>query len=263
MANAITKACLTGSVAQAAYGPYRDVPSVHIPENVDVLLTVGGPWSESHPEVRDLQVDFVRRWHDKIGRKVKWLWTYPMKNYGRLMAQDIPQHAPHAYISFYKRVAPYIEGSFAESNCAPGERLHILHNYLNFYVFSRFAWDRDIDLDAVLDEHYRLMFGAGAKDMAAFFDALERIWIGEIAIPSVIDETEFGTIMYRGPDQCDLKGKIYTPAVVAMLRQSLEKAELKAKSDILSTQRIKWIRRGFYEPLEARYAPMVHDGVQR
>ena len=262
VADAITKAGLTGSVAQAAYGPYRDVPSVRIPENIDVLLTVGGPWSESHPEIRDLQVDFVRRWHDKIGRKVKWLWTYPMKNYGRLMAHDIPQHAPHAYISFYSRVAPYVEGSFVESNCASGERLHILHNYINFYVFSKFAWNHDIDLDAVLDEHYKLMFGAGAKDMEAFFDALEKIWIGKVAIPSVIGETEFGPIMYRGPDQNDLKRNIYTPAVVAMLQQCLTRAEMKAKSDILSLQRIKWIKRNFYEPLKARYPPTVENIVQ-
>ena len=72
-------------------------------------------------------------------------------------------------------------------------------------MFSKFAWNHDIDLDAVLDEHYKLMFGAGAKDMEAFFDALEKIWIGKVAIPSVIGETEFGPIMYRGPDQNDLK----------------------------------------------------------
>lgn len=255
VARAMTAAGLKGSVAQAAYGAYRDPPVVDIPSNVDVLLTVGGPWSESHPDIRDQQVDFVRRWHDKLGRKIKWLWTYPMKNYGRLMAPDVPQHAPHAYLSFYQRVAPYISGSFAESNCGAGETLHVIHNYLNFYAFSKFAWNHGFDLDAALAEHHRLMFGEGAKDMAEFFDILERKWIGSVAIPSVIGETEIGPVMYRGPNQETLKNKIFNHAVMAELGRCLDCAKAKTAQDAMSLRRIAWIRREFYEPLAARYEP--------
>ena len=252
VARAITAAGLEGSVAQMAYGTYRDLPSMDIPRNVNLVLAVGGPWSESHPDIRDRQIDFVRGWAGKLGRKVSWIWTYPMKNYGRLMAPDVPQHAPHAYLSFYRRAAPYIEGTFVESNCAGGETLHLIHNYLNFYMFSKFAWDHAFDLDAALAEHHRLMFGAGADDMAAFFDLLEKKWIGEVAIPSVIGETEIGPVTYCGPSAIDLWTKIYTEQVLARLRGCLDRAAAKAADDAMSLRRIAWIRAGFFTPLAAR-----------
>ena len=252
VARAITAAGLKGSVAQMAYGTYRDLPSMDIPANVHVILAAGGPWSESRPAIRDLQVAFVRGWARKLGRKVAWLWTYPMKNYGRLKAPDVPQHAPHAYLSFYRRVAPYIDGSYVETNGARGETLHVIHNYLNFYAFSKFAWDPAFDLDAALAEHHRLMFGAGAGEMAAFFDLLEKLWIGKVAIPSVIGETEFGPERIAGPSPRELWTEIYSPAVLARLRGHLDRAAARVKAGSLAARRIAWIRAAFFDPLSAQ-----------
>ena len=259
VAQAITAAGLKGSVAQMAYGTYRDLPSMDIPGNVNLVLAVGGPWSESHPDIRDRQVDFVRGWSEKLGRRVSWIWTYPMKNYGRLQAPDVPQHAPHAYISFYSRVAPYIDGSFVESNCAHGETLHLIHNYLNFYAFSKFAWDHSFDLDAALAEHHRLMFGTAADEMATFFDILEKTWIGHVAIPSVIGETEIGPKTISGPSQLDLWTKIYTPVLLDELRGYLDRAAAKVPAESLSARRIAWVRRGFYDALATRAADYMKD----
>ncbi len=256
VAKAITAAGLKGEVAQMAYGTYRDLPSMDIPENVNLVLAVGGPWSESHPDIRDKQIDFVRVWAEKLGRKVAWIWTYPMKNYGRLQAPDVPQHAPHAYLSFYRRAAPYIKGSFVETN---GDNLQLIHNYLNFYAFSKFAWDHSFDLDAALAEHHRLMFGAGADEMAEFFDLLEKTWIGKVAIPSVIGETEIGPVMYSGPSQLDLWTQIYSPEFLARLRDLLDRAARKVEAGSLDARRIAWIRAGFFEPLAARGAACTKD----
>ncbi len=245
VARAITAAGLDGSVAQMAYGTYRGLPSMDIPENVNLVLAVGGPWSESRPDIRDRQVEFVRSWAGKLGRKVSWIWTYPMKNYGRLQAPGVPQSAPHAYLSFYGRVAPYIKGTFAETDCGRGRPLHLLHNYLNFYAFSKFAWDHSFDLDAALKEHDRLMFGAGAGEMAKFFARVEELWIGKVAIPSVIGETEIGPVAYEGPTELDLWTKIYTPKVIAELGGYLDRAERLAGRGTLSARRVAWIRAGF------------------
>ena len=249
VAKAITAAGLQGSVTQMAYGTYRNIPDFDIPENVNLVLAVGGPWSESRPDIRDRQVAFVRNWSRKLGRKVAWIWTYPMKNYGRLQAPGVPQHAPHAYLSFYGRVAPYISGSFAETSCGKDGVLHLIHNYLNFYAFSKFAWDPSFDLDAALAEHDRLMFGAGAKEMGKFFDCLEKLWIDKVAIPSVIGETEIGPVMIKGPSEHDLWTKIYTPKVIAGLGGRLDRAAKLARADAMASKRIAWIRAGFYGTL--------------
>lgn len=264
VAKAITAAGLKGSVSQMAYGTYRNIPDIDIPDNVNLVLAVGGPWSESHPDIRDRQVEFVRNWSRKLGRKVAWIWTYPMKNYGRLQAPGVPQHAPHAYLSFYGRVAPYINGSFVETNCGDGGVLHLIHNYLNFYAFSKFAWDHSFDLDAALAEHDRLMFGAGAKEMGKFFERLEKLWIGKVAIPSVIGETEIGPVMITGPSELDLWTRIYTPEVVAELGGYLDRASKLAGADPMALKRIAWIRAGFYGTLlESSSAFMKDISVER
>ena len=259
VAKAITAAGLKGSVAQMAYGTYRNLPDMEIPENVNLVLAVGGPWSESHPDIRDKQVEFVRGWSEKLGRKVAWIWTYPMKNYGRLQAPGVPQSAPHAYISFYSRVAPYIKGSYVESGCARGNVLHLLHNYLNFYAFSKFAWDNSFDLDAALAEHNRLMFGAGAEEMGRFFARIEELWIGKVAIPSMIGETEIGPVMIKGPSELELWTKIYTPAVIKELEGYLERASTLAGTDAMSAKRVRWIRTCFFGTMVERSREFLKD----
>lgn len=253
IANAITAAGLTGGVSQMAYGTYRNIPSVDIPSNVAVVLAVGGPWSESHPDIRDQQIDFVRIWAEKLKRPVAWIWTYPMKNYGRLQAPDVPQIAPRAYAKFYTLAEPYIDGSFVESNV--GETL--VQNYLNFYVFTRLAWDGKVDVESLLAEHHCLMFGKGAAAMTKFFDALEKKWIGEMALPSLIGETEIGPMLY-GPTDSDIWKKIYPPAFVAELGALLADATAAVLPGSLEARRIAWIKEELFDRL-ARHSKAFMD----
>lgn len=255
VAKAVTAAGLDGGVSQMAYGTYRNIPSVEIPENVKVVLAVGGPWSESHPDIRDKQIDFIRVWAEKLKRPVSWIWTYPMKNYGRLQTPDVPQVAPRAFAKFYTLAEPYIDGSFVESNV--GETL--VQNYLNFYVFSKLAWDGKIDIESVLSEHHRLMFGAGAAGMTKFFDALERKWIGEIALPSLIGETEIGPMLY-GPNEVDLWISIYSPAFLKELDGYLKEAAASVADGSLESRRIAWIRTELYDRA-AKRAEIFHHAI--
>lgn len=254
VAEAITAAGLDGGVSQMAYGTYRNIPSVDIPENVKVVLAVGGPWSESHPDIRDKQIDFIRVWAEKLGRPVSWIWTYPMKNYGRLQAPDVPQVAPRAFAKFYTLAEPYIDGSFVESNV--GETL--VQNYLNFYVFSKLAWDGKIDIDAVLTEHHQLMFGAGAADMEKFFEALEKKWIGEMAVPSLIGETEIGPMLY-GPTEASIWKEIYTPAFIKELDDMLKAATAAVEPGSIESRRVAWIRAELFDRLAKRGKTYMDD----
>ena len=246
VAKAITAAGLHGSVSQMAYGPYRNIPSVDIPGNVEVVLAVGGPWAESCPRIRDKQVDFVREWSGKLKRPVSWIWTYPMKNYGRLNAADVPQHAPRAYADYFRRMAPYIRGSFVQSN---GDKLFL--NYLNYYVFSRLAWNNGVDVEALLAEHHALMFGAGAGEMTRFFDRLEELWIGKVAIPSLIAETE-DEERFCGPTEDNLWRNVYTTEVIAELSAYIDNALSHVAAGSLEARRIEWIRKEWMQPLAAR-----------
>ena len=248
VAKAITAAGLQGFVTQMAYGSYRKVPPFEIPENVKVVLSVGGPWSLSRRDIFEKQVGFVREWSEKLQGKVAWIWTYPIKNYGRLQAHGVPQHAPRAFFEFYHRAAPYIDGAFVESD---QELDSIFYNYLNYYVFAKLAWQPNLDVEQLLAEHNRILFGPAAAYVAKFLDRIEQIWIDRIAIPSLIDETEFGPKIFA-PTESEIYSAIYSEEVMSELDGYLYAAQTMTEKGSPEEMRVATLRRRFLGPLEER-----------
>ena len=48
---------------------------------------------------------------------------------------------------------------------------------LNYYVLARMLWNSDTDIDAMLEEHYRLFYGAAGPKIGAFVDAVEEMLV--------------------------------------------------------------------------------------
>ncbi|MBQ7680326.1 MAG: hypothetical protein IJT34_10820, partial [Butyrivibrio sp.] len=57
--------------------------------------------------------------------------------------------------------------SFTKQN----EFENIQEGGLNDYVHMHLLWDPDLDLNALLDEYYRLFYGPASKQMRAFWDS--------------------------------------------------------------------------------------------
>ena len=227
-------------VSQMSYIPYVRIPTNDIPENVDVFVARRGPWAEG-TAIGARERDEVRRWHAKLGRKVS-LWNYPDKvDCWNLEMKDIPQLAPRAWARYYRAVAPHVTGAFAES-----ESDRWLYNYLNYYVFARICWNPEADVEAILAEHHRLMFGAAAKEMAAFFDTLEACWMKVVAHPY---DTPLGPGVCEAPTDDELRTKIYSPKVLSRLAAFLRDAEAKVAAGSLEARRIALFRREYLEPL--------------
>ena len=242
IARRLTEEGIKGTVTQMAYFPYRHVPRMEIPGNVDVMVAEHGPWSVLYPDKMKLQVDEIKSWADKLGRPV-WIWTYPGK-YGSQAFPGIPHVTPKCIGVFYKAAAPYIFGSFMES-----ESDRFLYNYLNYYVVSRIFWDKDVDVDAVLAEHYDLMFGPAAPEMRAFFEALEEKWTHEVVGKTV--ETALGPTVIRATDTM-LWGEIYSPAVIAEYDALLARAAAKVPAGSLEARRVALFRREFFDGLSVQ-----------
>ena len=227
-------------VSQMSYIPYVRIPTNEIPCNVDVFVARRGPWAEG-TELGEREKGEVRAWHAKLGRKVS-LWNYPDKvDCWNLEMKDIPQIAPRAWASYYRAVAPFVTGAFAES-----ESDRWIYNYLNYYVFSRLCWNPEVDVEAILAEHHRLMFGAAAKEMAEFFDTLEKCWMKVVAKPF---DTPLGPGVVKAPTQEELRTKIYSPEVLARLAALLDSAEAKVGCGSIEARRIAFFRREFLIPL--------------
>lgn len=239
-------------VAQMSYTPYARIPAFDIPPNVAVFVARRGPWAEG-TEIGGREKRDVRLWHDKLGRKVT-LWNYPGKAAcWNLELRDVPQVAPRAWAGYYRAVAPYVAGAYAES-----ESDRWLYNYLNYYIFSRICWNPSADVEEILAEHHRLMFGEAAGQMAEFFDLLERCWMTVVATPY---DSPRGPGVCEAPTDDELRTAIYTPEVLAHLRSLLDDAQARVAPASLEARRIALFRREYLEPLEDRINPVVRIGI--
>jgi len=232
---------IDGIVTQMAYPPYRDVPRCALPSNIWVMVAEIGPWAEASPGEPEHEIDEVRRWSEKLGHKI-WMWTYPSK-YGKAATPGIPDMAPRAWAKFYKRTIPYSYGAFCESE---GEK-SIFH-YLNYYVFSRIAWDATVDVEAVLAEHFDRMFGAAAQELARFYAELEEKWT-----KSTLYLWYDGLSGRNSHVSSDVRlwREIYTPAVLDEWNRLFDQAEAKVKTNPDALKRVRFIRQEFLDHMMA------------
>lgn len=180
-------------VTQMAYPEYKNVPRKPINTNVWVMVAESGPWSMGSERRMKLALDELRAWTEKIGHKV-WMWTYPSK-FNTRRTEGVPCYAPRTCGRYFRMTVPYSVGSFVEATTQDS-----LFSYLNNYAFSRVAWNADVDVDAVVDEHHRLMFGAAAPEMKAFLDDLETRWMREIIGAWIFPSHDGKTELDAAPD---------------------------------------------------------------
>ena len=237
-----------GYITQMAYHPYADVPSFDIPDNVLVMVAQQGPWARTNrADGRDSD-GLVKQWAEKTGGKV-WLWTYPDKIFERT-CPDIPQMSPKAWGGYFKRLSKWIIGGFAES-----ESDRWIYNYLNYYIYSRVCWDVNVDIGAVLDEHYRLMFGPAAGPMKEFFEGLERKWCDELMAKTTLGPKGPKSIM---PGYYEMWGKIYSPEVLSGYTKLLDSAAAAVTPGSVEARRVAMFRSEMLDPLVA-LAKDAHD----
>lgn len=157
-----------------AYHPYGDVPTFDIPDNVQVQVATHGPWGILNEADMTKQLDKIRGWTKKLGRKV-WLWDYAIK-WSTLTLPNVPHGTPKAWAKFYASLAPYIGGAFVESSSDRS-----VYNFLCYYIFGKVSWNPACDWQRMLDEYYSLMFGPAAEEMREFDGFIEEKWLEEIA----------------------------------------------------------------------------------
>ena len=231
---------LPGEFTTMAYANYREIPARKIPDNLLVMLAARGPWNELSPAVAEREMAVLRAWCAKLGGKT-WLWTYPHK-WGGAGIDGIPCVAPVAVGRFFRKCAPYIFGAYMEA-----ETDYFIFSALNYYVFSRVAWDNKADVEAIVAEYNARMFGAAAPEMAEILTMLEKQWL-TCAGNSV--ETPAGPVT-RFPGQVELWSKFYTAAFVGKIDALLTKAERKVQNDKASLGRVRYMRKWLWEPLAA------------
>lgn len=168
------------------------------------------------------------------------MWNYPNK-YGKLEIAGIPQMTPKAIGKYYKDMSPYISGAYMESATDK-----YIYNYLNYYIFGKVSWNNDIDVKAVLDEHYKLMFGPAAKVMQSIDERFEELWLRDLG--GRTRHTPLGEAQWP-PTEYEVWEKTYSQDEVNKLKEKYDKAEKLAASDKKALARVKFFRKHFLDSM--------------
>lgn len=234
---------IKGSLTIGAYTCYRPIPTVNIPDNVEVRLSETGPWAMKNHMTSELEE--ILAWNKKLGnRKVK-LWNY-IDRFGKRAIPGIPASTPQAVGEYYKRVSPYVNGVFLQSNAETGYVLNNIHNYLNHYVFAKVAWNNSIDVDALLKEHHQLMFRAAAGPMSEIFRTIEKNWLEIVGGKSI--DTPLGPQSIVLSDY-EIWEKVYSEKEMERLERLFDESDRMTSADADSSKRVRFIREEFFKPI--------------
>ncbi len=173
VANELAKTHLDRKVFCGAYSSYRLPPLTidKLPDNVLVQITNGRPVRELDDEIHQYTAELRTQWLAKTDNPLSLTLNYtPFTNRGAYR----PQYWPHV-------IARGIQASHDEVwredvwlSSGKGGLHHPGMAHLNPYVISRFWWDSEQDVDALLEEYYRLFYGPAAAEMGAFIEFCER-----------------------------------------------------------------------------------------
>ena len=231
-ANRLKKENVPGYLTQMAYGKMCTIPPCDIPDNVLLMVAVTGPWQLKMPNGWKNSVELVDNWIKKRnGRKI-WLWTYVNKRLGRAI-KNAPCGTPRAVGNFYSEMKDRSFGSFMET-----ETDRAILQMFNWYVFSKLMWNKDLDVDTIIMDAYRSLYGAGAEEMDKFFRIFEDIWLKKIMGNVIM--SDIGPISIQ-PTDYELWNNVYTAEVFAKLEGHLAAALRKAAKDKNAVERIKFI----------------------
>lgn len=245
---------IPGNLTMMSYNPYKNVPDFDLPTNIVVMVCSNGSWARDKFQEADLRR--LQAWTAKCGRKLH-IWNNSGKHTCfNLNYTDMPGITPRAYAKYYKRLAPYIFGAYCDN-----ESERFIFSALNYYVYSRIAWDNDVDVDALLEEYYRLMFGGGAAAMRRFDEELEDIWMNEIISTQV--ETALGP-KNSGVSSFELWSRVVDVKRVLRFDALFEDATRAVEPGSAEAKRIAFFRRQILEPM-ARHARELdcEGGVER
>jgi len=166
-------------IACSAYADYT-LPPTNIDKlspNVVVGITHGRGKHFRDPATRKRLEELWRVWLDKSSNNLVINEHYVFTHRGTFL----PVYFPHAIAEGLRALKGKSLGETVEVGIGPFQvRGHGLHrpgfNHLNVYVTARMYWDANQDVDALLDEYYRLFYGPAADEMKAFIEYSEDNW---------------------------------------------------------------------------------------
>ncbi|MBR4675505.1 MAG: DUF4838 domain-containing protein [Victivallales bacterium] len=107
----------------------------------------------------------------------QWEWWL---DYSYDTSPRYPEFFMHRLQKIRQEERNYFDGFFMEiakdSRSNPTGLGEMPISHLMTYINNKLMWDPDLDMEALLEEYYRLWFGPAAEEMRAFHEYAEEVW---------------------------------------------------------------------------------------
>jgi len=205
------------------YWNYQKCPGeVEFPDNLEVMVcTTGGPMAlMRQPGVRQATERNLRAWSAKIGGSIT-VWDYSDRGSGWTYG---PIQCPHLVRDFYQTNRDHIAGVFINGG--------ILSDWTTaaptLYVWMKVLWNPDLDVDAVLDEMCRRLYGRAGGTVRELIRLECDRWQVASWKRSLADQGRIPPELFQN---------IWPPHVVAQMKVLREKALAEMADDPVGRQR--------------------------
>ena len=246
IANRLKKNGVKGYVSAMAYPPCHIPPeNLEFPDNLVVMVAQNGPWDP--PAVQAENHKIIREWNKRSKVCKVWMWNYICKvECRRLVMPGIPPTTPRAVGKYYASLAGDINGAFLESG-STGLQEHFMQLFLDRYIHGKICWNNSLDTESILKEHYQLCYGKAAPEMQKIFERMEDLWLHKIGGNTIMNN--LGP-MNIPPSDYELWHDIYSGKCLKEMRAWYDSAERKAGGDKKALERIRYIRKVLFNPIE-------------
>ena len=201
-----------------AYENYLIPPELEIPDNMYVCICYRRQNMRT-PEGKKATEDLIKAYQKRNAKML--VWTYELYNhippmrgipvlYTKLSQENIQFNLKHNVVG-EKAEGWYYSGG-GDQYIKPRDFGLPASTHLQDYVRCQLLWDPYLDLNALLDEYYKLFYGPAAKEMKKFWDTAEDLFIkrGEATVYTYDDIKLFEKLMHDAlgkVDQSTVYGK--------------------------------------------------------
>ncbi len=176
------------------------------------------------PERREAHESLVNAWGEKCTFLGRYDYTYgdhhvPPRIYLRHWADYVRWARDHQVRAWYAETYPF----FGEGP--------------KYYVMAKIWWDPDRDVDALLDEWYRLAFGKAAPPMKAYFDHWEAYWTERVPRSEYFERCKSYQYLLGAPEWLETlrtEDVEKADAWIAEAGQSADTSETKARVAVMA-----------------------------
>ncbi len=214
------------------YWNYQSCPKdVEFPDNLEIMTCMtGGPMALMvQPKARAGTENNIRAWSAKVNGPIT-LWDYSDRGGGWTYG---PLQFPHVVCDFYRTNRTFVAGAFLNG----GMPSDWTTTAPTLYVWMKALWNPELDVDAVLDEMCRRLYGKASGTVRELIRLECERW-----------NTVKGGLADQGRIPPAMFQKVWSPDVVARMKTLRDKALTELADDAVGRQRFlywTWTFDGF------------------